>query len=1378
MFPKGRSAVLILALIAASTRMAGAQDRLAFRHLTIADGLSQNAVTAIVQDRRGFMWFGTRDGLNRYDGYQVVVFRRDPSDPSSIPGNEISALFEDARGRLWVGTRGAGLSRFDPARETFHRLPGGPTSEITGIAEDAGGNLWVGADGEGLYRLPAGEGGALERFRHDPALDRSLASDRVMALLSDRQGVLWVGTDRGLDRLDPAAPDRGFTHYHAAPAAPTGLIDTSVTALYEDVEGRLWVGSTPGVTVFDAGRTRTRQYYHRYRTYRYGWGLANDLVEDAAGRIWVATRSGLMILDAASGTFRYVQPDPLDPESINSDLPVALYRDRSDVIWVGTNGYGINLHDPKATRFHTFRRPEDRPYRLAGFSVYTLFQDSVGTIWIGAGLLYRWDRSTGAFKTFETTSARPDDFGNTGVWSIIEQPRGFLWAATFRGLYHYEIATGRARQYRHDPADSTSLPESAAFDVLRARDGTIWVVTESFVAKLVDAQRGRFQSWRYRDLPATGAWVFPSTVEDAHGTLWIGSNEGLVRFDPASGSVLRFRHDPAQPTSLSHDVVKAILPDPREPDRVLWIGTGGGGLDRFDIAAGTFEHWTRRDGLPNDVVYGVLADESGRLWLSTNRGLSRFDPTTQQFRNYDSGDGLQSDEFNSGAAFRSASGELFFGGLYGFSYFRPDAVRDNPHVPPVAITAFRRANHYETVRDSGTVLSRSISESDTLRLSWRDNVITLEFAALEYSAPGKNRYAYRLVGLNDDWVQSGAVRSATYTNLPPGHFTFQVRASNNDGVWNEGGAALAIVIVPPWWRTGWAYTLYALLAGATLWGLRRYDLNRVRLKHRLAREQAEADQLRELDRARSRFFANVSHEFRTPLTLTLGPLDDLRAGLHGPLTPPMQVQVELARRNAARVLDLINQILDLARAEAGRMPLRARRLDVAALAAAVVQSFRPYAERKALTLDTDLPARPVLAWADPEQLGKVLSNLLSNALKFTPEGGTVRVTVAADAAAVRIAVRDGGPGIPADERARIFDRFHRVESTAGTQPGTGIGLALARELTEMHGGSLTVESAEGFGSTFTVNLKTGRAHLAAGQIVDDLTPWMPPVLSPVPPPPPEAGGDATGEPVDDDVTTVLVVDDNAEIRSYVRRHLAPRYRVVEAADGAAGLELARRLLPDLVLSDVMMPGLDGYELCRALRGDAETDFIPVILLTARAESEDRLAGLREQADDYLTKPFDVRELVARVDNLIALRKRLRDRFAGPLEALHAAPVAVESGDRQFLEDVRAAIEASLGDEDFTVERLARQVAHSRGHLHRRLRELADESPSDLIRRLRLERAAQLLEGRAGSIAEIAYSVGFKSVAHFSNRFHDHFGVRPSAWKGGRAARAEGTARPV
>jgi signal transduction histidine kinase/ligand-binding sensor domain-containing protein/DNA-binding response OmpR family regulator len=1376
-----RVGVLLLSILSAiGTAPLAAQERVAFRHLTIADGLSQNAVSAIVQDRRGFMWFGTKDGLNRYDGYHFVVFRHDPFDSTSISDSEITAIFEDSGGQLWIGTRGGGVNRFDRGRERFERVTAGPARNIVGFAEDSAGGIWVASFGEGLVRLTtAARRGEMkaERVVHSSADRSSLSDDRVRALLVDHRGVLWVGTEAGLDRLDaPAAGGSAFTHYAAAPNAPIGLIDTRATALHEDARGRLWIGSIPGITMFDSARTRAEHHYHKYRTFRYGWGEVIGFAEDPAGRVWLSTRSELMRFDPERAEFAYFRHDPQVSESINSDLPTSVYRDRSDVLWVGTNGYGINVHDPKANRFQTFRRPEDRPSRVAGFSVYTIFEDHTGTLWIDAGLLYRWNRATGELRSFETSSTRPNDFGNTGVWSIIEDPPGFLWAATYRGLYHYEIATGRARQYRYDPADSTGLPEQVVYDVFRDTTGVIWAVTENFLVRLADAERGRFQSWRYKERATSGQWVFPSTIQLRDGSLWLGSDQGLVRFDPKTASFRHWRHDPRVPASLSHDAIRSILPDPRRPDQVLWIGTAGGGLNRFDIDPGTFTHFTERDGLPNNVVYGVLPDANGGLWLSTNKGLSRFDPTTRQFRNYDADDGLQSNEFNSGAAFRSRSGELFFGGLYGFSFFRPEAIHNNPHVPEVVITGFRRGNRYETVRDSGTVLHTTISETDTVRLSYSDAVLTFEFAALEYSAPAKNRYAYRMVGFNDEWYESGSVRAATYTNLPPGHYWFQVRASNNDGVWNDRVASLVIIIRPPWWRAWWAYALYGILVLGALYYARRSEMNRIRLENRLAIERVEADQLRELDRARSRLFANVSHEFRTPLTLTIGPLDDLRAGLHGPLSAAAAEQVDLARRNAGRVLGLINEILDLARAESGRETLRARRVDLGAFVSSIARTFVPLAERKAIAFDVQGPSEQVIVFGDPDHLDRALSNLLSNAFKFTPDGGAVRVTVTADESVARIAVRDSGAGIPASDLNLIFDRFHRAQ-TAGTQPGTGIGLSLARELIALHGGSIAVESEEGFGSTFTVTLRKGKAHLTADQIADEgaVIAWAPrggpspqlfataPVTSELPNAEPVASA------ADDDVTTVLVVDDNAEVRTYVKQHLAPRYRVLEAVDGAQGLEMARRLLPDLVLSDVMMPVMDGYALCRALKSDADTDFIPVILLTARAEAEDRLAGLTEQADDYLTKPFDVRELLARIANIVATRRRLRERYAAAAPApdpvqMHPTRIAVEPADQRFIDQVRAAIERHLGDESFNVERLASEVAQSRGNLHRRLRDLIGETPSDLIRRMRLERAAQLLESGVGSVAEVAYAVGFKSVAHFSNAFVEQHGVRPSAWR--------------
>lgn len=1393
-----------------------ATDAMRFRHLTVENGLSQNAVFDILQDREGFVWMGTKDGINRHDGREVTVYRHDPFDAATLPSSYVTALLESADGHLWVGTLDAGVARLDPATGEVVRYANSPREEITALAEGADGTLWIGTRDDGLYRLAGAEPEAeVVAFRHDPSDPASLSDDRVDALLVDRDGTVWIGTLAGLDRRE----GDGFTRFNVtAETDPEDLAPDRVTALMQTADGTIWAATPFGMSrVNDPATGAFTPFPFPPRDPHFTWGEVLDLAEGPDGGLWCATQSMLRRFDPEAGTYTYVLYDADNPDGLSGSYLLSLLWDRSNVLWVGTNGYGLNLYDAKSARFGTLDRPEagDGASEWSTFSARALFEDRDGRVWVAVhNQVYVQDEPGGELLPFRPRGQIPPDWA-TPVWSmdassIAQDREGAIWLTDEDGLHRYDPAARQYRVYRHDPDDPESMLEPKSAERIRGvfedRAGTIWVVTRCSISRLDDPEAGRFRHVRHcpddegRD---PGGTMFLSMHEDTRGRFWIATETGLLRFDPRTGEARRYQTDPSDPTSLSNDRVLSVLADPQTPDDVLWIGTAGGGLNRFDVDAETFQHITEADGLPNNVVYGVLPDDDGRLWLSTNRGLARYDPRTGAVQTYDARDGLQSNEFNTASFHRGGSGKLYFGGVYGVNVFDPADFEDNPFVPAVALTGLRIGDQPVTVGDATGLLAREPWATEPLRLGPSENMVTVSFAALDFSAPEKNRYAYRMEGLDDDWIQAGTDGSATYTNLPAGRYTFRVRGSNNDGVWNEVGTSLALVVSPPWWRSWWAYAVYALLLGGLVAAVMRYREDRRRLAQEAADERREAEALRELDRSKNAFFANVSHEFRTPLTLTLGPLDDVLAGDYGPVPEMASAPLRMARRSAERVLALINQILDLSRLEADSAPLRAQRADLATFVSTHLETFGPIAAHRRIRVTFVPPENPVEVWLDPEKAGTILTNVIGNAFKFTPEGGTVRLGVEADGVEARVIVRDSGPGIAEPDLARVFDRFYQAHTDADHPLGTGIGLALSREVATLHGGTLTAESEIGFGSTFTLTLPLGRDHLRPDQV--DASPWTPP--APFVPVPETADAAPEADPVDDeaeDRTTVLVVDDHADIRAFVRRHLERGgYRVTEATDGEDALASVRQRLPDVVISDVMMPRLDGLGLCRALREDPDTDFLPILLLTAKATTEDRLEGLAELCDGYLTKPFDVRELVVRVDTLLALRRRLRDRFAAhgvpsgdgasgdghmgdgrsgdgragdgylSADALTVAPAdtahtPVESADDVFVTSVHEAIRQNLADESFGVGVLAETMGLSRSHLLRRTTALMDASPSDLIRSARLDQAARLLSARAGTVSEIAYAVGFKSVAHFSDAFLAHTGMRPSAYAAERA----------
>ncbi len=906
------------------------------------------------------------------------------------------------------------------------------------------------------------------------------------------------------------------------------------------------------------------------------------------------------------------------------------------------------------------------------------------------------------------------------------------------------------------------------------------------------------------------ATAFSAIHQDSNGIFWLGTKEGLWRLDPATGTLKNYRNDSKNPSSLSHNTVLSICADPAQPDRRLWVGTQGGGLNLFDCATEAFTSFTEKDGLPNNVIYAILSDGAGHLWLSTNQGLSRLDPRTRTFKNYYVNDGLQDNEFNACAYFKSSSGALFFGGINGFNAFYPEDIQDNPHAPPVVLTGFQIFNKPASFRAPDSPLKMPISETKELTLRYDQKVFSFEFAALDYTDPAKNQYAYKMENFDADWQPVSKRRNATYTNLDPGKYVFRVKASNNDGVWSEEGLALAITITPPLWRTWWALGFYLIAGAGGLIGFvqRREHALKARTNEleaavaertALVRTQnerlaAQAHKLQEADQLKSSFFANLSHEFRTPLTLILGPVEQELEKAPGEVS---RRNLRLIKGNARRLLRLINQLLDLSRLEGGKMPLQAAPQDLVGLLKGITMSFASLAERKQIALKFVAREAEVIAYLDQDKVEKIFYNLLSNAFKFTPEGGSVEVAMASSEAPgavsdervaqddthalpkkppgnyVEITVRDTGIGIPADRLPFIFDRFYQVDSSSTREyEGTGIGLALVKELVELHRGQIGVMSSSGQGAAFTVRLPLGKEHLQPQEIManvvtakrvsnenedalethafsaDEDEPSE--ELAAKPPTVPQSSEEAI----------VLVVEDHADFRNFIRNHLEPAYKVIEAAQGEDGWEAAVTNIPDLIISDVMMPKMSGYDLCARLKRDERTSHIPVILLTAKAGAADKIAGLQTGADDYLPKPFDAMELQVRIKNLIESRRALRERFKQTV-LLKPSELNVHSADEVFLKKVLAVVEKHLDKEDLTVDQVADGVGMSRAQLNRKLRAITNQSVMEFVQSIRLQRAADLLRKKVGTIAEIAFMVGFGDPSYFTKSFRKQFGKTPS-----------------
>lgn len=1387
--------ILLLTWSLAACLHTRAQPSYRFEHFSVRHGLRGSEVASVLQDQDGFIWLGTSGGLSRYDGYNITTYTPDPDDPYSLNHNWVLDLHQTRAGALWVGT-GRGLCRLDKANQTFacyEHDPNDPQSIgpgwVTTIYEDRDSTLWIGTRDGGLNRFdPATE--TFTRYTHDPGTQGGLSHNWVTFIDGDPTGMLWIGTHGGgLNRFDPETET--FTHYTHVPNVPASLSNDEVRTVLVDQAGKVWVGTSRGLNRFDpATETFTRYLDNPGDPTSLSDDVVHYLYEDRAGTLWIGTRDGgLNRFDPATEAFTHYKHDPRDPTSLSSNTIFSIYEDRQGVLWIGTADGGVNRLDPTTSAFtHVVREPGD-PNSLSNNHVRALFAGREGMLWIGTrgGGLNRFDPATGQYTHYTPDPRGSNSLSDNEVEALYQDRKGTLWIGTQDGgLDRFDPATETFTHYRHEEGNPASLASNEVRALYRDREGELWVGTADGLSRYEPSTK-TFTNYT-RDGDDLGGLISEAVytiTEDQEENLWIGTEGGLCRFDDATDAFTCYKYDPKNAGSLSYGWVTSLYEDQQG---ILWIGTYGGGLNRFDPRSERFTHFTERNSaLPDNVVYCILGDPAGRLWMSTNRGLSRFDPVQESFKTYDTSDGLQSEEFSRGACHQGPEGRLYFGGINGFNAFYPGEISDNPHPPNVALTDFKLFNQ-SVEPGSDAPLQKPIDETTDITLShWQDDV-SFDYVGLHFSNPAKNRYAYMLEPYDETWREVGPQRRATYTNLDPGEYVFRVKAANSDGVWNEEGTLMRVRILPPWWRTWWAYIVYGLLLIGGVFVVDRIQRRRLIERERNRAEVREAEiraetaelqaeiaeehaqKLEALDEAKSRFVANVSHEFRTPLTLLLGPIQDALSGRVDELS---RFQLAAMQRNAERLLGLINQLLDLARVETGSMQLHREPVDLVALLRNVTIAFAARAERERITLSFRAEMERLPAFIDPDKVEKVVFNLLSNAFKFTPSGQKVRIQLRSregpSVTQAEMIVKDTGQGIPPEKLDHIFDRFFQGDdASSGGYAGTGIGLALAKEFVELHDGQIEAESEQGFGTTFTV-----RVPLEQDRIASENVPLAPDeeqvegasgaeggteagrTLTDDP----EPIGDTDAEPTG---ACVLIVEDNPDVRSYVRGLLTPRYRVVEARDGDEGFVAAQAHRPDLVIADVMMPRRSGFDLCQDLKSDEELNHIPVVLLTAKADQESRREGFETGADAYLSKPFDAEELLLRVENLIELRRQLRTRYSD-IVVVRPTEVEVSSREAAFLERVREVVEEHLDDPGFGVERLAGEVNLSPRQLQRRLRDTTDLSAAAFMRKMRLERAAQLLEQDAGMVSQIAYQIGYQNADAFSRVFREVYGVPPSEY---------------
>jgi signal transduction histidine kinase/ligand-binding sensor domain-containing protein/DNA-binding response OmpR family regulator len=1450
--------LLLLQVLAVIT--VSAQPKCKIEHYSTEDGLSHDIITCIFKDREGFMWFGTWNGINRFDGQRFVTYKSSPGDQSYLKNNRIDQIVDDDFLQLWIQAYDGQVYRFNKRTEKWLplpaiiKLPPRNKYEFRRILSTSHGNIWIETLNEGLLLVttPQADSSGYYTYQEGRSKDFNLPSNQILFFNEDKKGRIWIGTQKGLARLEK---DKNGIYKNTAGAAqfpkdiaytcmePTlngilyfGMGNGGLFQYVNDTTHAIWMLSNSAIHSLQCNRALTNMYattaggelidmHFVHMPYFKTNRLINDptnplysIYEDHTGNLWVEPENeGVIRLDPTTGKMKTFRQKNNSKNNNFVRNHYTVFEDNQNRVWVNVKDGGFGYYDPGANNVEYFYNEPGAPNRQFSNIVYSWYYDPAGLLWLRtdergiekitfqrnpfdqrllvdpgtyqsdnevrglledrkkrlwvgtkAGKLYIFENGQRVNLQFENIPAS----GIGLVYTIMQDRAGNIWLGTkAHGVYkavpiNKEETKYRLNHYMADPNDPNSIGSNEIYSLVEDKAGNIWIGSfdDGLTLAIPDGDRINFVHDRnaLSDYPAKAFRKIRHMTLDKQDNLWLGTTDGLLIVNthaPNKFTYAMYQKIPGDPYSLGNNDIQYVYRDSRN---TMWIATSGGGLNQAmgdnPLKGLRFQVYTTQHGLPNDYLLSCAEDPDHHLWIATQTGLSRFDINKKVFRNYNSYDGVPKYAFSEASGLVRLDGQIAFGTLNGLLTFDPRSIVNHPIPAQLAFTNLQINNTNIVAGGKDKLLPFSVNHTTELTLKHNQNIISIDYVVLDYRSSDKQSYAYRLQGFDTGWHYNRSERRATYTNLPPGDYVFEVKCTNPELYSNEPVKSMHITILPPWWKTWWAYLIYVLIAAIIFEIVRRAALTMLRLRQRIAVEKKLAE-------LKLNFFTNVSHELRTPLTLILSPIEEI--GRQEKLTTQGRQYIEVVKKNANRMARFVNQLLDLRKLQSGKASLHPAKVEVISFVKSIGEYFLELAKEKRINFQVVSESREIEAWLDLDKIETVIYNLVANAFKFTPEGKAIRIHVAqlAEHNKIQIEVSDQGTGVPPHLLDQIFELFYEEPVTNGKPvKGTGIGLALSKEMIALHGGTITARNNDEGGLTVTVTLQVGRdstkkatpEFLAHDEASDMLAGYQQEPAAPAELAPTTADGS---------LPLLLVVEDNADLQAFLKSQLTQLYRVEIAENGEEGLAKALELQPDLVLSDIMMPKMDGIQLLDQLKNNLITSHIPVILLTAKSAVESQIEALDYGADYYITKPFRHDFLVAAIRNLINQRKKVLASLLEGKKTVELEPgeVTITSRDEAFLQQIVAIVEEKMADVDFNIDTVAETIAMGRTTFYRKFKGLTGLAPVEFVREMRLKRAKQYLDSGYGNISEIAYSAGFNNAKYFSTCFKGRFGVTPSEY---------------